>query len=255
MGCVYCQSETKIEGKRCRRLASCRIGCKHMCWQHAKAFRVYKQKGSKCNAKMLQRLEVMRRPLKGLGKDVYGISGSLSTGSMFRILDTLSKEGIGNATFVDIGAADGYVVIMAILYGYNMAYGIEYGQPGGLKHIYEHLWSSVKREFRSVLDQEWSPRRPAIMYNTNINDHVIRGDLVHLFAFWDGFTPKDSEALIRRIRYGRNIGSACLVRRACREYGTFDKIHDAIPDAKHIKTIKVRYGREVYNAVVFGFTL
>lgn len=33
-GCKNCQAETGI-GRLCKRLASCNVGCKKFCWQHA----------------------------------------------------------------------------------------------------------------------------------------------------------------------------------------------------------------------------
>lgn len=51
--CRYCLAETK-QGKLCKRLAACKIGCRYFCFQHAKMFGgVYTPRKS-CKEKLLQ---------------------------------------------------------------------------------------------------------------------------------------------------------------------------------------------------------
>lgn len=51
MSCKLCLGETKL-GTVCKRPASCKIGCKHFCWFHAKKYGGSHTKGSKCMENM-----------------------------------------------------------------------------------------------------------------------------------------------------------------------------------------------------------
>ncbi len=50
--CEYCFGQTAT-GAQCQRKASCHIGCKYFCWQHAKKYggKVYKRRVSKSTPK------------------------------------------------------------------------------------------------------------------------------------------------------------------------------------------------------------
>ena len=253
MPCYTCEYACKNTLK-CKRPASCRVGCKLLCWQHARMVDVFGKRGSKCNTKMLDQLEVIRRPLKGLGKNIYGISGSLTVGSMKSVFDTMSKNTGDAATFVDIGAADGYAMLLAMLYGYRKSYGIEYSSTDGLKYIYDHLWQKISSLHAGIFKQKWSPKQPRLDFGSGIAQSSLNGTKLHVFSFWDGFTAKDSEALLSKLRNATNIERICLVRRASRQYGTFAKLQTELPKAVKIKELEVIYEKGRFNATIFKFT-
>ena len=251
MPCQKCQSATATTGGKCQRLASCRIGCRFLCWQHARPSGVFTQRGSQCSAKLLQTLDTIRRPFKGLGKNTYGISGSLTVHSMQDVFNVLLSSS-SRATFVDVGAADGYAVLLALLHGYPNAYGIEYSSTTGLQTIYDHLWLTMQQRFPYIFSHPWSPAKPLVHFGTSVADFKFYGDSLHVFSFWDGFSHSDSLALLQKLAaHSNRIERVCLVRRSGRPLGTFPKIQQFLPSATFYTSFKVRYAQVTYLATVF----
>lgn len=249
-----CNNITK-KGNKCGRIASHRIGCKLLCWQHARQIGMFTKKGEHCNDKLLQKVYTIRKPFLGLGISgvITGISGSLSVGSIFKIFKVLYEP---NTCFIDIGAADGYMLIMAIVYGYKNSVGIEY-QKGdtGLKEIFDTIWNKLALQTK-FLSYSWSRTKPSLYYNTtidNINSSIFNNNKkIHFFSFWDGFSVQDSEKLLQSIKTYK-VGKICLVSRRSKQFGTFQKIKAQIDfDIKEIDSIDVFYRKEKYNAIIFS---
>ena len=238
-------------GLKCNRKSSCRIGCKVLCWQHARQVGMFLQKGTLCTKHVLEELEVVRRPFKGLGKSFYGISGSLTVNSMHKIFNAMYDK---NSTFVDIGAADGYIVILALLYGYTSSAGIEFDEGDALRHIYSSIWQTTLNKYPMLLKQSWSPKKPIMYYDTGIEDISSMdsfGANVHIFSFWDGFSEHDSRILLERLKTSKNVTQVCLVRRRSRTWGTFKKVQKYLETIKETVSIEVVYGKEKYLATIF----
>ena len=261
---IKCSHITK-KRVRCGRSASHKINCKLLCWQHAKFYNVFTQKGEFCNYKLLQRFDTLRKPFLGLGVSgkVSGISGSVSVPSIFKIFNVMYEQ---NTCFIDIGAADGYMLIMALLYGYKSSSGIEYQKSNsGLQDIFNTLWQRIKdsRIGTGMLSHQWFGNKPIINYNidistmrSSINSLSLLGRDIHIFTFWDGFSPKDSLALLLKLR-GQNIKKGCFISRKSRTFGTFEKLQNKCLDLNinivHIKSIKVAYRTDKYNAIIVRF--
>ena len=254
-----CNHITKKQ-RRCGRTASHRINCKLLCWQHAKLYKVFEKKGDKCNYKLLQKFEAIRRPYTGLGivGKVTGISGSISVPSIFKIFKTMYQP---NTCFVDIGAADGYMLISAILFGYKYGSGIEY-QSGntGLKNIFSATWTKLQKD-TDFLTHNWSRQKPNIKYNTNIATinlsintlHPSNRGNMHVFTFWDGFSYKDSISLLTKLKNTR-VTRGCFVCRRSREFGTYEKLKNECNiiglKINEILSLTVNYKKEKYNAII-----
>ena len=261
-----CHHLTKRK-QRCGRSASFRINCKLLCWQHASLYKMFQQKGSQCNFKLLQQFDTIRRPFLGLGVSgkVSGVSGSISVQSMFRVFKIMYDD---NTCFIDIGAADGYMLIMALLFGYKHSSGVEYQKPNsGLQDIFNTIWLKAKegKLGSGFLSHIWSRQKPLLRYDTDIG--TMRNSLnsltpnsnkdIHLFTFWDGFSESDSIALLKKI-VGQNVKKGCFISRKSRTFGTFLKLqkqclHLNLPIIE-IKSIVVSYREDKYNAVIVQFS-
>jgi hypothetical protein len=224
-----------------------------MCWQHSRTQGILnKEKGSKCKINLLKKVEIYRRPFIGLGISgkVTGISGSITVDGTFKIFEKMYKP---NRTFVDAGAADGFVPIMAIMYGYKKAIGVEYNSEDPLRNIFNTVWKKVVENHQQILNL----RKPSMVYNKNVtkmNIDELSSDKIHMYSFWDGFDVKDSDNLIKAINTNLRIEKICLVRRRSQEYGTVEKLKNAL--TRNIKTVDsflVRYRKETYLAIICEF--
>ena len=249
---MQCKSKTKTENQ-CKRKSSCIKRCNLMCWQHSRIQGILnKEKGSSCKMNLLKKVETYRRPFTGLGISgmVTGISGSISVDATFKIFQEMYKP---NRTFVDAGAADGYVTIMAILYGYRRAIGVEYNDKDPLKNIFNSVWKKVIENQTNILELQ----KPTMIYNKNVskmNIDRLSSKKIHLYSFWDGFNQTDSNKLIDVLNKSNNIEKICLVRRRSREYGTVEKLQNALTrNIKYIKSINVRYQKANFLAIICEF--
>lgn len=261
---LKCNHITK-KNTRCGRTASFRINCKLLCWQHAKYYKMFVKKGDKCNFKLLQKFDTIRKPFLGLGiaGRATGISGSISVQSIFKVFNAMYER---NACLLDVGAADGYVLFLAIIYGYRESTGIEF-QSGaqGLRNIFETLWTKLLTNAApGIFNHDWSRKKPSIHYNTNIstmkeelNDMRTSGKTnIHIYTFWDSFANKDSNSLMKKIK-GQNVTRGCFVCRRSRRFGTFDKLQKEFSKydihVEEITSIEATYRSEKYNAIVVKF--
>ena len=250
--CKQCKSKTKTE-IQCKRKSSCIKRCNLMCWQHSRIQGILnKEKGSLCKMNLLKKVETYRRPFIGLGISgmVTGISGSISVDATFKIFQEMYKT---NRTFVDAGAADGYVPILATLYGYSKAIGIEYNSENPLRDIFNSVWKKVRDNNHSILELH----KPTMIYSKNVG-HVKINELsskkIHVYSFWDGFNQTDSDNFINVLNTNNQIEKICLIRRRSREYGTVEKLKDVITrNIKSIKSIDVRYQKANYLAIILEF--
>jgi hypothetical protein len=221
------------------------------------------KKGTKCNYKLLQKFEGIRRKYVGLGigGKVTGISGSLSYPSLFNIFKIMYQP---NTCLVDIGAADGYVLIMALLYGYAFSSGIEYLNTPGLKHIFDTTWTTLKEQTGTgFLKQSWSRRQPELYYNANIKTfnrplNSLGGNKnIHIFTFWDGFAHDDADVLMKKLKGQSKIKRGCFISRRSKRFGTFEKLQGELEEYKinvrEIQSLSVAYGKERYNAIIVKF--
>ena len=250
--CKQCKSKTKTE-VQCKRRSSCIKRCNLMCWQHSRIQGILnKEKGSSCKMNLLKKVETYRRPYTGLGISgmVTGISGSISVDATFKILKEMYKP---NITFIDAGAADGYVPIMAILYGYRKAIGIEYNSEDPLRDIFNAVWKKVRDNNHSILNL----KKPTMIYSKNVgnvNINILSSKKIHIYSFWDGFNDIDSGNFIKVINNSNKIEKICLVRRRSKIYGTVEKLKEVITrDIKSIKSIDVRYQKANFLAIILEF--
>ena len=253
-----CHNITKYN-IQCGRTASYKIGCKLLCWQHAKNVKMFFKKGDKCNYKLLKKFDSIRKPYIGLGISgkVTGISGSLSVQSIFNIFKEMYEP---NTCFIDVGAADGYMLIMSILYGYKTAVGIEF-QRGkyGLQNIYDTIWEKIKQQ-TNFLKYNWSRKKPILMYNTNIKtmkislNNITNDQNIHIFSFWDGFSQENINGFLSKLKNQHKIKRGCFVCRKSRKFGTFNKLQKELNNlniiVNEINTIEVSYRKEKYNAII-----
>jgi hypothetical protein len=162
------------------------------------------------------------------------------------------------ACWIDIGAADGYTLFLAALYGYKMTVGIEYNDIDGLKHVFESIWKQLIKKYSFLSHVS----KPNMIYKdirklTTPLKTLSSNIPIHAFTFWDGFSTKDSLAIIAKLKY-QNVTRACFVRRKNREFSTFENLQPEFNNLNMkitlIKTVQVRYGKAMYVATVVNIT-
>ena len=189
--CTRCDSQTK-GGRRCMRWASCRSGCRTKCWQHAKD---HLGRGRGCaDADAMQQLRRQMRSLEGMGADGSTVTGTLTEGTMEKILNRLRPRKSDRARFVDVGSADGIVLAIAAAKGYSEATGIEIMNTGGLREKFAQFKRLVSTATGVTMKQRYGT--DAASPSVNLNADVVGADV---FLFWEAWSRADQVAVARKL--------------------------------------------------------
>lgn len=133
-----------------------------------------------------------------------GLTGTLTSGHMCAVLRAL---GVGpRTTLVDIGAADGRVLVCAAMLGARRVVGYELPAPG---EIHELVMSGV----RAILSARF-PGRLTDGFEYVKRDIREVGSLhegtTAVYSFWDGFRREDQEHVLRLMAACPTLESACV---------------------------------------------
>ena len=137
-----------------------------------------------------------------------GLTGTLTSGHMCAVLGAL---GVGpRTTFVDIGAADGRVLVCAAMLGARRVVGYELPEPGKTHEL-------VMNGARGMLSAQF-PGRLTDGFEYVKRDIRQVGSLPEgttaVYSFWDGFMPRDQEHVLRLMAACPTLESACVFLKA-----------------------------------------
>ena len=138
----------------------------------------------------------------GLGHDGVGLYGTLTPASAQRVLQRLDLDG---KIHIDIGAADGKMMLGALALGAKRSYGIEIAGD-----CLVAKFDAMKRQLAAKIDR---PLEAVLACNTDICDlpeenvvqwldHVFQcqeDDDIVVTAVWHGFTIDSKQTLLRAI--------------------------------------------------------
>ena len=133
-----------------------------------------------------------------------GLTGTLTSGHMCAVLGAL---GVGpRTTFVDIGAADGRVLVCAAMLGARRVVGYELPEPGKTHEF-------VMNGARAILSERF-PGKLTDRFEYVKRDIREVGSLPEettaVYSFWDGFGPEDQEHVLRLMAACPTLQSACV---------------------------------------------
>lgn len=166
--------------------------------------------------------KVWRKFGTDLGAVGIGVAGTLTPKSNFRIFDAIGFNHIGKATLLDIGASDGFLLLLSSSIGYKRAIGIEVRESDALTDKFE----AMKSKLVSVMpDKEFNT---SLILGKDVIDFdektvLESGEDTHVYCAWEGFNVNDqlhTLEMIQRIqpthavfvtRGSRNIGKPELL--------------------------------------------
>jgi len=247
MKCLKCQSITK-SGAPCKMYSSCKIGCYNLCWIHARTYNIH-ETGSNCNIlKLFKKIESIRRPFLGLGKTHIGTSGSLSTSSSLQIFKEM-YDGTNKQSFIDIGAGDGYMCMLAKAYGFSDCSGVEITSDTQL--IFNTIWNKWSDYVKDV-----SFVKPNIIFNKDFVklkslNLLTKSKNKSIYTFWDGFSTPDSIKLLQIILADSSIKQVAFIKNARSDLGTFEKLKPFLKNQFTLhSSLTVKYNTYSYRATI-----
>jgi len=164
----------------------------------------------------------------GLGHDGVGLYGTLTPASALKVLERLDLK---EKTHLDVGAADGKMMLGALALGASKSFGIEIAGD-----CLEAKFDAMKRK----LEAKVGPLEAKLACNTDVcllEDVDVSEWLRHLFqddssdivvtAVWHGFTIESKQTLLRAIAsaYPR-VTRFSLIGPMRKDYGDPDDVID-----------------------------
>jgi hypothetical protein len=234
--------------------------------------------------RLAKAMSTYRRYSPGLGHDGDGLYGALTNNSLRHLMEEIN---VGGCRVVDIGAADGKVLLAALACGAKMAHGVEVAGDA-----LENKFDSMIRELRrdGVLSEEQPARLKCKVNVARLPDGCgdnVEGMLSHYFpedyasvfgkkktgakssssngklvviAVWHGFNVEAKQALLRCLCESRIVEKFVVVGPQNFPYGKSDEILEFLRDEKckwkprSLKdlVVKLSGGGETYRATVIG---
>jgi hypothetical protein len=184
-----------------------------------------------------------------------GLTGTLTPGHMCAVLHALGVAE-REATFVDIGAADGRALVCAAMLGAKRVVGYELPRPG---KIHENVMNGV----RALLSKKYPGKITAKF-------EYVKKDIAHesaqpegttaVYSFWDGFQTEHQEHVLRLICACPTLRSACVfLKRMKGKSWTRDTLLDYLrsngrtPVSAETRKVNMSGSGEEKSAIVFGF--
>ena len=224
-------------------------------------------------------MSTYRRYSPGLGHDGDGLYGALTNNSLKNLMENLDVKG---TRVVDIGAADGKVLLAALGCGAISAHGVEVAGD-----VLETKFDSMVNELRKdniVTESQRARLRCKVnvaKLPTECGDNV-ESMLAHYFpqefgsnpdttteennaelvivAVWHGFNVEAKQALLRSLSKSKLINRFVVVGPQNFPYGRSDEILEFLKDEKckwrpkslQDLVVKLSGGGETYRATVIG---
>jgi len=151
-------------------------------------------------------MSIFRKFMPGLGHDGVGLYGTLTNGTLRKMLERCDVEG---RTHVDVGAADGGVLLGAMALGAKHAYGLEIGSPA-YTDKFDNMMIQLSEQFPSAGEAR-------LATSTDICDlraATVEGWLAEVFAR-GGAVDDDSEITVSAVWHGFNIEAKEALLAAC----------------------------------------
>lgn len=170
-------------------------------------------------------MSLFKKFMPGLGHDGTGLYGTLTNGTLRKMLDRCNVK---DCTHVDVGAADGKVLMGAMSLGAKNAYGVEISGDA-LATKFNAMRDELARTFPNAGEA-------ALMTSTDICDlraPTVEGWLTEVFgsdaaadgseltvsAVWHGFNIEAKEALLEACAASARVTRFSLIGPAKRDYG------------------------------------
>ena len=184
-----------------------------------------------------------------------GLTGTLTPGHMCAVLCALGVAE-REATFVDIGAADGRALVCAAMLGAKRVVGYELPGPG---KIHENVMNGVRallsKEFPGKITAKFEYVKKEIAHESALPEGTTA-----VYCFWDGFAFEDQEHVLRLICACPTIRAACVfLKRMQGKSWTRDTLLEYLerkgrtPVSAEIRPVNMSGSSEQKSAIVLGF--
>lgn len=196
------------------------------------------------DSKHVAAMRAYRRFVPGLGHDGCGLFGTLTDESLRRLMSSLL---VHDGHVIDIGAADGKMLLSALTLGAKSAHGVEIA--GGCLEL----------KYSAVINALWRLNPPAIESHQvtglrcsidicESNQHTIEAFLAVAFphsaqfaaagatpdliviSHWHGFTISAKQELMKHVARSTRVVQFCVIGPLRQPYGSADEIVSYLRD-------------------------
>ena len=218
-------------------------------------------------------MAVFKKYCPGLGHDGEGLYGTLTNNSLSNIMKTVRPTG---KCIVDVGAADGKVLLAGLAFQARSALGIELAGDS-LVTKFNAMVNSIKNKTMGAFPTQ--NQSACLKCNTDIlkfengsmTDLLTQcfpgtfrmrpGRSIVVCAVWHGFTIKAKESLLKRLANSHFVQSFTVVGPQLKDYGKSTEVLDFLKQqnpkctAHHVSSIPVTLsgGGEHYQAMYFEY--
>ena len=218
-------------------------------------------------------MTVFKKYCPGLGHDGEGLYGTLTNNSLSNIMKTVRPKG---KCIVDVGAADGKVLLAGLAFQAKSAFGIELAGDS-LVTKFNAMINSIKDKTMGAFPTE--NQAACLKCNTDILKfesgsmtdlltqcfsgifRIRPGKNIVVCAVWHGFTIKAKESLLKRLANSHFVQSFMVVGPQLKDYGKSTEVVDFLKQqnpkctAHHVSSIPVTLsgGGEHYRAMYFEY--
>jgi hypothetical protein len=180
--------------------------------------------------KWKQAMSIFRKFMPGLGHDGVGLYGTLTNATMRRMIERLECE---DHTHVDVGAADGKVLLGAMALGARNAYGLEISGPA-LADKFHAMRDKLAVHFPMSGDARLATSTDITeLRGPSVDDWLSEvfgvaddGSKITVSAVWHGFDPPAKEALLAACAASPRVSRFSLIGPSKRDYGKPEAVLD-----------------------------
>jgi len=182
--------------------------------------------------KWRQAMSIFRKFMPGLGHDGVGLYGTLTNATMRRMIEKVECE---DRTHVDVGAADGKVLLGAMALGARHAYGLEISGPALADKFHAMrdklaVGHPMAGEARLATSTDICDLRgPSVeAWLSEVFGAADDGSKITVSAVWHGFDPPAKETLLAAVAASTRVTRFSLIGPAKRDYGKPEAVLDFV---------------------------
>ena len=218
-------------------------------------------------------MSMFKKYCPGLGHDGDGLYGTLTNNSLHDIMTEISPQG---KILVDIGAADGKVLLAGLAFEANLALGIELAGDA-LEIKFDAIIAGLRKKTAGRFPTEKQVARlkcstdVTSFKNGSISELLVKcfpnnftvapGKNIIVCAVWHGFTVTAKESLLKRLANSHFVKSFTLVGPQLKDYGKPAEILEYMKKENPRSTVHkvsstpviLSGGGEHYQAITFAF--
>lgn len=218
-------------------------------------------------------MKIFKKYCPGLGHDGDGLYGTLTNNSLQHIMNEIQPR---EKILVDIGAADGKVLLAGLSFGAHAAFGMELAGDA-LETKFEAMINGLKKEtnFRFPSNEQMARLKCSTDITTfksgTTSDmllscfpksfKMVPGKNILVCAVWHGFTISAKESLLRRLANSHFVESFTLVGPQLKDYGKPEEVLAYMKNENprfsvrkvSSSPVKLSGGGEHYQAVTFYY--